>query len=137
MNVITILETAGGVAVGILVILGIVPILRELTYIFFHTRVKITDFLDTQADLIQMNAYNVEHSNSVDPEEREAIVERQMAIANDFRALSNKLNIDGKRTDVEASRELENTTKKFKLDDLEEEIDISPETAEGSGSVLF
>ena len=60
-----------------------------------------------------------------------------MAIANDFRALSNKLNIDGKRADVEASRELENTTKKFKLDDLEEEIDISPETAEGSGSVLF
>lgn len=134
---ITIGLMAGGVAVGILVILGIVPILRELTYIFYHTRVKMTDFLDTQADLIQMNAYNVEHSNSVDPEEREAIVERQMAIANDFRALSNKLNIDGKRSDVEASRELENATKKFKLDDLEEEIDISPETAEGSGSVLF
>lgn len=123
-----------GTVIGITIILNIVPILRELVYCHFYTRVRISDFFETQADLLQMNAYNVEHNNTMDPETKREIADKQMKIANHFRYISNKVAIEAKRSDVETNRELQNTRKKLSLDDLEEEIEIS---SSNSQSALF
>ena len=81
-----------------------------------------------------MNAYNVEHNNTMDPETKREIADKQMKIANHFRYISNKVAIEAKRSDVETNRELQNTRKKLSLDDLEEEIEIS---SSNSQSALF
>jgi len=124
-----------GTVVGIWLVLNIVPILRELVYLFFYTRVKISDYCETQADLLQMNAYNVEHNSTIDPEKKDEISEKQMEIANRFRKVSNFIAIDAKRTDVKANEELQHTKKKLELEELENEVDITPNS--DTGSALF
>lgn len=112
-----------GVIIGVVVVLNIVPILRELVYLFYHSRVKASDFFAIQADLLQMNAYNVEANATIDSEKRKQIVEKQMKIVDSFRDYSNKLAIDSKQCEVNASREIQSSEKKFKLDDDKNIVD--------------
>jgi tetrahydromethanopterin S-methyltransferase subunit G len=124
-----------GTVAGVILILNIIPILRELVYVFYYSRMRISDFFEVQADLLTMNAYNLEHNNTIDADKKKEIVEKQTAIADKFRKISNATNIDSKKTDVEASKELQNTKKKYKLDELEDEAESSSD--EGSSSALF
>lgn len=124
----------GASIVGVAIVFNIIPILRELVYCSMYTRVRISDFFETQADLLQMNAYNVEHNATMDPDERRAIAEKQMAIAEKFRYISNKISIEAKRSDVESNKQLQNRQDKFSMEDLEEEIEITPSD---SSSALF
>ena len=115
--------TLVGVGIGIVVILNIIPLLREMVYVIYHTRMKIADYFELQADLLQMNAYNLEHNNTIDAERKREIIEKQMGISEKFRKVSNIAMIDAKKTDVEANKELQSTNKKYKVDELEEEIE--------------
>ena len=124
----------GASIVGVAIVFNIIPILRELVYCSMYTRVRISDFFETQADLLQMNAYNVEHNATMDPDEKRAIAEQQMAIAEKFRYISNKISIEAKRSDVETNKQLQNRQDKFSMEDLEEEIEITPSD---SSSALF
>ena len=107
-----------GTVIGIVVIMNIVPILRELVYVLYYTRTRISDFFEVQADLLQMNAYNVEANSSINPEERKEIADKQIAIADKFRTIANKVQIDAKQSDVKASRDIEANQRKYKVDDL-------------------
>lgn len=127
-----IIGALAGTVVGILIVMNIVPILRELVYCIYYSRVRMADFFEMQADLLQMNAYNLEHNNTMDPEKKREIVEDQKEIALVFRNIANKVMIDAKKSDVEANKELQQTKTKFSLDELDEE-----EPAAESDSVLF
>ena len=94
-------SVAAGVIIGLVVIMNIIPILRELVYLHFYTRTRISDFFNMQADLLQMNAYNVEGNGAMNAEERKEIVKKQQAIAEDFRKIANKIQIDGKQAEEE------------------------------------
>lgn len=125
-----------GTVAGVIIILNIIPILRELVYVIYYSRMKVADFFEIQADLLTMNAYNLEHNNTIDAEKKREIVEKQTAIADKFRKLSNMANIDSKKTDVEASREIQNTKKKYNIDELEDEAESSIDDG-SSSSALF
>lgn len=112
-----------GTVIGIVVIMNIIPILRELVFVLYYTRTKISDFFEIQADLLQMNAYNVEANSSIDSEKRKEIVDKQMEIADNFRKISNTVQIDAKQSDVKATRDIESNKKKYKMDDINKDID--------------
>ena len=63
-----------------------------------------------------MNAYNVQRNEALDADDKDEIVEKQLAIANRFRDISNKFAIDKKKAEVEATRDIEKSGKKYKLD---------------------
>lgn len=124
----------GAVAVGIGVItliLNIIPILREMVFFFFYTRTRVSDFLDIQADLLQMNAYNLEHNEVADPENKEKIVKKQLKIVDLFRRAANSISIAGKQSEVKATKDIYNTSKKMKYDDVMDEL------PDGAASALF
>lgn len=131
----TVVGVLVGSTVGIILILNIIPIMRELVYILYATRMKIADFFEVQADLLQMNTYNLEHNNTIDADRRKEIIDDQMEIANKFRMISNAVTIDAKKTDVEVSKELQSSNKKYKIDELEDEVEIASD--DDSGSALF
>lgn len=112
-----------GTVAGIIVILNIIPVLREMVYLIYYSRMKVADFFEIQADLLQMNAYNVEHNNTIDKETRNEIAKKQTDIADRFRKISNAATIDAKKTDVETTRELHTSNKKLKIDELEDEVE--------------
>ena len=118
------------VTVGVALVLNIIPILREMVFFFYYTRMRVSDFFNIQADLLQMNAYNVEHSESHDDEKKSRIVSKQLKIVELFRKIANKISFTGKKAEVETSKEISSTSSKMRIGDLD--IDSS-----NSVSALF
>lgn len=114
----------GVVAIGaaVLLILNIIPILREMVFFFYYTRMRVSDFFDIQADLLQMNAYNVENNSTANDEQKERIVSKQLKIVELFRKMANKISFTGKKAEVETTKEITNTDKKMKLNDVTKEL---------------
>lgn len=124
----------GGIALTGLV-LNIVPIIRELIFFFYNTRTSISDYFETQADLLQMNAYNVEHSSSNSPKVTKEIVKKQMDIVAKFRKIANFVSIDTKQAEKKATKQISDMKKdKYKINDV---VDEKPSSASSSSSSLF
>lgn len=116
-----IIVIAQGVAVvGLLLV--IIPLMRELIYFFFYARTRVSDYFGAQAELLQMNAYHVQANQSIDPEKRDTIAKKQMAVANSFNKIANFLAIKMKKADNDATKDIIASTKKFKADEVFDEL---------------
>lgn len=107
---------------GVLLILNIIPILREMVFFFYYTRMRVSEFFDIQADLLQMNAYNIQNNENINNEEKERIVSKQLKIVELFRKIANKISFTGKRAEVETTKEITNNNNKMKLEDISDEM---------------
>lgn len=101
----------------------IIPILRELIFLFYYTRVRISEYFETQANLLQMNAYNVEQ-NRIDltKEQKKNISKKQIKIAERMRTISKKFAVEMKESEVKASKDIASENKKQKIDDVVDEL---------------
>lgn len=99
-------------------ILNIVPIIRELIFTFYLARVKISDFFSIQADLLDMNAANVEMNSTIDKNKRKEISRKQYKIASRFRKISNTVEVKLKDANTKATSELKASDKKLKINDV-------------------
>lgn len=124
---------AGAALIGITALLFcIVPIIRELIFLFYYNRVRVSEYFDAQADMLQMNAYNVENNRlDLDKEQKKRITTKQIKIADKFRKFANKIGIDMKDSENKATKEMTKENKKYKVDDVVDEL---PDSA---GSALF
>lgn len=97
----------------------IVPILHECVVFFFCARQSISEYYDSQADLLAMNAERVKLDVTKTEKERDKIYERQMKLSNRFKKLSNalavKLKSAEKRAEVVYKKE---ASTKYKIDDI-------------------
>ena len=122
--------TTGLVIAGIALV--ILPMLRELVYFFYYSRVRISDYLNMQADLLQMNAYRVERSETRTPEANQNIANKQNKIADTFRKIANKLEVTSKKAEKETDKEISKIgKKKYNADE------IFADQAPDSASALF
>lgn len=116
----------GAVAIGT-IILNILPIIRELIFFFFYSRTKMSDYFEVQANLLQMNAYNLQNSNPIMKKgEKSKIVKNQLKISDFFKKLSNKLSIESKKGEVSAKKNIDNDKVKYKISDV---VDEMPDSA--------
>lgn len=119
-----------GVALGtvalILLITSIIPLLRELIFFFYYTRVRIADYFEIQANLLQMNAYNIQNTSDLPTTKRKEISNKQLKIANFFRNISNKLQISAKQSELNTEKEIKSDNTKYKSDDL---LETMPDSA--------
>lgn len=117
-----VIATAGaaiaGVASIMVILLSIIPILREMVFFFYYTRMRVSDFFDIQADLLQMNAYALQNSEAKTEEEKIHIVNKQLKIVELFRKIANKISFTGRKAEVDTNKEIINTSKKMKIDDI-------------------
>ena len=97
---------------------SIIPIMRELIFLFYYTRMRVSEFFDIQADLLQVNASNVENNETMDRVKREKIVNGQMKIVNFFRNMANKIAINGRKAEVEATKDIEVSNRKMNINDM-------------------
>lgn len=121
---------AGGIAV-VALLFSIIPIIRELIFFTYYTRVRVSEYFDAQATLLQMNASNLEANKTLDKTEKEKIVKKQSKIADFFRSISNKIAVTCKTAEKDATKDLVSSNKKYKTDEV---LDTVPDSA---GSVLF
>lgn len=111
----------GGIAIGLLgTILVLIPVLRELIFMFYYMRMKVSDFYSIQADLLQMNTYSVEANKSIHPDERKKIVAKQLKYVERFRKISNTFAFEIKKAEVAADKEKKNDDEtKMLIDDID------------------
>lgn len=123
-------------AVGVVGLLFcIIPIIRELIFLFFYYRVRISEFFDVQADLLQVNAYNVENNRlDLTSTERKNISKKQLKVAEDFRKIAKKIAVDGNQAEKSASKDIKaENEKKYKASDIMDEL---PDSAASSSSLF-
>lgn len=106
----------------LLILVSLIPLLRGLIYLFFRTCVKVSDFFDIQADMLQMNAYTVQNDESRDESERNRIASKQLGIVARFRKAADFFNRLLKKAEVEAQKDIKEDSDKQKIKDLEDDI---------------
>lgn len=116
----TIGAVIGGTGIVLVLLTLIIPLLRELVFFFFYARMRVSEFFDIQADLLQMNIYNVENDDTRDEDTKKRIISKQLKIVELFRKIANKISFTNKKAEVDTSREIEKDSSKLKLNDLED-----------------
>lgn len=127
----------GGLGVGAAVVgiagllFCIIPIIRELIFLFYYYRVRVSDFFEVQADLLQVNAYNVENNRlDLTKEERKNISAKQMKVAEKFRSISRTIAVEAKNAENKATKDIKTeNNKKYKASDVMEELPDSASSA--------
>lgn len=123
---------AGAAVAGIVGLLFcIIPIIRELIFLFYYNRVRISEFFEVQADLLQVNAYNVENNRlDLTAEERKKISAKQMKVADNFRKIANKIAIDVNTAENSSIKEVKKEKdKKYKANEIMDELPDSASSA--------
>lgn len=126
-------SVAAALGIGAAVILGgkyvirgavylikvLIPKLRHLSYFFIHTRVKISDSLAIQAQMLELNAYRLQYDNdsSIDEDKRQKIAAKQLKTADNLKKWSNKFAIDNKTAEKKTKDSEKEEDKKAKITD--------------------
>lgn len=123
--------------------LTIIPIIRELTFFFFHAKQSISDYFDIQADLIQMNSQYLQSSNMYTGRtNKKDVVKRQEKVAKSFRKAANAMAVDNRQAEAKAKKDTAASKKKYKMKDIktDSKLDSAPDFEEpisNNGSSLF
>ena len=115
---------AGGLKAVQFMIKGLIPMLRNITYFFINTRVRLADSLAVQAQFIEANAYKLKYSDNsnLSDDKKEKVVNKQLKIAEKLKAFANKIAIDNKKAEKEAEQMAKEEDKKKKIDDLADKL---------------
>jgi hypothetical protein len=117
----------GGIAIALLgTILFLIPVLRELIFLFYYMRVSISDFFDIQADLLAANAYSLQANTELNKTEQKKIMVKQLKYVESFRKISNFFAIKMKKAEVEADKAKKDDESKMLIDDVKKD---SPSTS--------
>lgn len=115
----------GGSAIAAAAIIGgiasIVPITREIIFLGYYSRMKISDYLEQQAALIDINRQNA-NSFVGSPKEKQEIANKQAAYAEKLRRLSEKIKVDRASTEREASVNMRAENKTFTLNGVSSQM---------------
>lgn len=121
---------AGQAIAAIGILLSIIPIMREFIYFYYYNRVRASDYFALQADLLQMNTYNIQNSRpDLSKDEKNKILNKQLTVMKAFRTVSDKIAVDCKKSEISATKDIVNDSKKFKTTDLMDEM---PDSAASS-----
>lgn len=108
----------------IMCLLSIVPLIREIVYQFYCSRVKMSDYLTMQADFLEMNKLAVEASKK-SPDERKTIIKKQEAIIKQMRKTADKLMINNVDMNDVAKKEIKQDNSLWSLPSIEKQLSNS------------
>ena len=102
----------------------LIPLLRSVTYYCYYSKVKLSDCLATQAQLIEANAYKLQYSSvtGMDDKQREKTISKQLKMAEKLKKWSEKFTIDSKRAKKQAIELADSENKKIKIEDLKDDL---------------
>ena len=94
----------------------ILPLLRDLVYIFYASKQSISDYFAIQAELLEANAISISYRKDMDTNKRKDIITKQMKIADKMKKISNAFTVDMNIADKSAINLQKDEKQKYKLD---------------------
>lgn len=100
-------------------VLAIVPLIREVIYIYYQSRVSVDDYLNHQKLLIELNQGNISNSNLKAGEKKE-IIKKQEAYLKKIDRVSEKIRIQHEQGSKKAENLIKKENKTWTLDSIED-----------------
>lgn len=111
---------------------------KYIVFAIYKSRVKLSDYLAQQALYLQLNAENVKNNSNLTKEEKELILAKQKKTAELLLKYSDKLAIDGVKSNRQAETDNKRDTKAIIEDSKDDAIDVTSKPGEANtGLPLF
>lgn len=140
-GVLGVTAVAGAIAAGAVITLKggryllkvIIPLIRNITYFCINTRVKFSDCMAVQAQLIEQNAYKLMYSttSNLDEDKKRKVIDKQLKWAERLKGWSNKFAIDNKNAEKHAKQMVADDASKKTIDDIKDQL--PPDIADKGG----
>lgn len=112
-----------GIVSVIGLILGCISMLKDIVYFFYAARLRISQYFDVQAGLLEMNAQMLKDSDAETVGDKNRVIGRQLAIAARFHKIADAIAIDSNNAEKNATSDIKNDNKKYKMDDVDNNDD--------------
>lgn len=99
-------------------LLAIVPIIRELIFYFYASRMKLSDYLKLQSEFLEFNKIAVENNKSMTVDKRKKIIKKQAKVADNLRKMSDKIRVDSQSAERHAIVEIKKENKNYTLGNM-------------------
>jgi hypothetical protein len=99
-------------------VVSLVPLIRELMFLFYYSRMKISDYLKQQAALIEINKQSV-LSSSAPAKEKNAILKKQSEKIHSLQVLSDKIKVDRIMSENKSDVELTKQNKSWSIGEIQ------------------
>ena len=118
-----------GATALVVLITCIIPLLRELIFFFYYSRTRVSDYFEVQANLLQMNIYNLQSNQEIDKDKKTKIIKKQSKLVDKFRKISNFFAVKAKESENKTDRDIAHDNTKYKTNDV---LDSLPDSADTS-----
>lgn len=118
---------SAAILVGIGISFSIVPLIREIVYQFYHSRVKFSDHLRLQASFLEMNRAKLAANKDM-----KKASQKQEAVMKNLIKLADAVDVDQKNSTKKAENEIKRENNTISMDSPA----ISAPTASGHDSLL-
>ena len=102
----------GGLAV-------LIPAIREIIFMFYYSRMKVSEYLNQQAMFVKAHKINVEMNSAIPAKKKQEILKKQEKMITDLNRLSEKIKVDYAVSSNKANSEISGANKKFTLNDTQ------------------
>lgn len=104
----------GGVMALVAVAASIVPVIRELIYYFYESRMQVSEYLEQQKEFLEMNEFNL-NSSSMDAIKRNKILDKQRNVIGKMEKISDKIRVNQQVANKAASGKIKADNKEYTL----------------------
>ena len=112
------LGSVAGAAKGVMALAAIgaviVPVVRELIYYFYESRMMVSEYLQQQKEFIEMNKFRLEAS-SIEAQKRNIILNKQKSVIDKLEKLSDKIKVNQQLSNKNAENKLKQDNKNWNL----------------------
>lgn len=113
---------ASAVFIGALITL-IIPMMHQLTTFYYHMRIKLSEYLELESQIIRLNAEKLKYDRSKSEDEKKKIADKQRKIADKFYNTAQKISIKSIKADKLADAECkDDQNTKYKIDDVSDNM---------------
>ena len=102
---------------------AVVPLMREMIYWYYRSRISIAEYMEVQAGFLEMHALAVQNSKARSSSEKRAILAKQERVILKLRRTADKLTIKSAETDDLVKKVIQKDNALFSLNQMEKTID--------------
>lgn len=114
-----------GAAFVSVIALSIIPVTRELIYLYNETKRKLSDLFALQAYYLEMNKTALEYNTEIKSDKKKVIIQKQDKIRKKFLYLSEKLRIADIKAEQTSKKRLETDNRGMSTGSLEDDVNDS------------
>jgi hypothetical protein len=121
--------TGGEIGLGVAAIVAIVPVtllaIRKILSTVYNSRVKLSDYLKTQSEFLELNKACVESNQMLTEQDRNRILKDQQEKSITLKRLADKISVKARKAVTDTNRELDRENKSYSLNSLVDDVESS------------